>query len=60
MAVLVGFIAKQGLKKAIQKYGKTVVTSMIRTSPQVAAQAAKNWVILLQSMYPMVKSVQEK
>ena len=41
VAVLVGFIAKQGLKKAIQKYGKTVVTSMIRTSPQVAAQAAK-------------------
>ena len=33
---------------------------MIRTSPQVAAQAAKKWVILLQSMYPMVKSVQEK
>ncbi|CAA3955534.1 Uncharacterised protein [Staphylococcus aureus] len=41
VAVFVGFIAKQGLKKAIQKYGKTVVTSMIRTSPQVAAQAAK-------------------
>lgn len=40
-AVLVGFIAKQGLKKAIQKYGKTRVTSNIRTSPQVAAQAAK-------------------
>ncbi|PTK23888.1 SAR2788 family putative toxin [Mammaliicoccus sciuri] len=42
VAVLVGFIAKQGLKMAIKKYGKTVVTSMIRTSPQVAAQAAKN------------------
>lgn len=27
---------------AIKKYGKTVVTTMIRTSPQVAAQAAKN------------------
>ncbi|TDM25020.1 hypothetical protein ETH99_10340 [Macrococcoides caseolyticum] len=40
--VLVGFIAKQGLKMAIKKYGKTVVTTMIRTSPQVAAQAAKN------------------
>ena len=40
--VLVGFIAKQGLKIAIKKYGKTVVTTMIRTSPQVAAQAARN------------------
>ncbi len=60
VAVLVGFIAKQGLKKAIQKYGKTVVTSMIRTSLKLPRRQLKNWVILLQSMYPMAKKCSRK
>ncbi len=42
VAVVVGFIAKQGLKQAIKKWGKNIVASMIRSAPAVAEAAAKN------------------
>ncbi|EGQ3168767.1 hypothetical protein H0737_002238 [Staphylococcus pseudintermedius] len=41
VGVLVGYLAKHSIKLAIKKYGKNVVTSMIRTSPKVAVEAAK-------------------
>lgn len=40
--VVVAFIAKQGLKKAITYFGKKAMVTMIRSSPQVAASAAKS------------------
>ncbi|MGE7093786.1 SAR2788 family putative toxin [Lysinibacillus sp. NPDC048646] len=42
VGVIVGFIAKQGLKQALKKWGKSVVASMIRSVPAVAKEAAKD------------------
>ncbi|WP_350019838.1 SAR2788 family putative toxin [Priestia flexa] len=42
VAVIVGFIAKQGIKQAVKKWGKSIVTSMIRSVPAVAKEAAKD------------------
>lgn len=42
ISVIVTFIAKQGVKKAVTNYGPNVVRYMIRTAPSVAAAAAKD------------------
>lgn len=42
LGVIVGFIAKQGIKQALKKWGKNIVVSMIRSVPAVAKEAAKD------------------
>ncbi|WP_208592648.1 SAR2788 family putative toxin [Gracilibacillus suaedae] len=42
VGVVVKFIAKKGLKKAINKWGKSIIGSMIRSSPTLAKSAAKD------------------
>lgn len=42
VGLIVGVIAKQGLKTAIKKWSKSVVASMIRSVPAVAKEAAKD------------------
>lgn len=41
VAVLVSFIAKQGIKKAIKKWGPSIVKSMLKSSEAVAKVVAK-------------------
>ncbi|MGE6612548.1 SAR2788 family putative toxin [Peribacillus sp. NPDC076916] len=41
VGVLVAFIAKQGIKKAIKKWGPSIVKSMLKTSEAVAKVVAK-------------------
>ena len=42
VGLIVGVIAKQGLKTAIKNWSKSVVASMIRSVPAVAKEAAKD------------------
>lgn len=39
--IIIGILAKQGIKAAIKKYGKSAVTNAIKNSPKAAANAAK-------------------
>ncbi|PWI22916.1 SAR2788 family putative toxin [Kurthia sibirica] len=41
VGVIIGFIAKQGLKQAIKKWGPSIVGSMVRTVPAVTKEVAK-------------------
>lgn len=42
VGVLIGFIAKSGLKQAIKKWGPSVIKGMIKSSETVAKAVAKN------------------
>lgn len=42
VAVVVAFIAKQGLKKALSKWSKSIVSAMMRSVPSVAKAAAED------------------
>lgn len=42
VGVVIGFIAKSGLKQAIKKWSKSIVSSMIRATPALAKEAAKD------------------
>lgn len=42
VGVVVSFIAKKGLKNAINKWSKSIVSSMIRATPSIAKAAAKD------------------
>lgn len=42
VAVVISFIARQGLKKAITKWSKSIISSMIRATPALAKAAAED------------------